>query len=62
MPLERMRCLIFEEDVLRFTTKTGKDVFASLDLEKNFIPKNLNSARNVGWGWTHIWLKYYLEF
>jgi len=57
---ERMCCLILEEDILQTPQRTAWEVYSFLDLWTEFKPKRLNLASNTRWGWTHLWLNYYM--
>lgn len=59
-PLGRIRYFVFEEDVLNQPLKTAKRLYSYLDLDTEFTPSYHDESKNKRWGWTHIWLNYYL--
>ena len=60
VPAERLRCFIFEEDVLVSPEETIKATCSFLGLDPECKLNNVKESKNRGWGWTHIFLNYYL--
>jgi hypothetical protein len=61
VPKERMRVLIFEEDVRQLPEKAMREVYEFLDLDPQFQPEDLKKRVRKSWSWTRILLSYYMD-
>lgn len=61
VPKERLRVLIFEEDVKLFPERTVREIYRFLNVDPQFQPKGLWERENTSWGWTRIMLSYYAD-
>jgi hypothetical protein len=59
VPPERMRCFVFEEDVVKYPEETVKEAYSFLNLDVEYAPDRLDQPRNRGWNWSHVLLNYY---
>ena len=59
VPAERMKVLVFEEDVIRHSEKTLADVYGFLGLDTSFRPTGTSKSVNKSMGWTELVLSYY---
>jgi hypothetical protein len=60
IPSERLKCFIFEEDVVKWPHKTLKESYRMLGLDPEFQPKKMQAGKNPRWTWTHTLLNYHL--
>ncbi|MCZ6678495.1 MAG: sulfotransferase [Candidatus Poribacteria bacterium] len=61
VPENRMRVLIFEEDVQKFPERTLRDVYQFLNLDPQFQPEGLRERVHPSWSYTRIVLAYYAD-
>jgi len=61
VPPERMRVLIFEEDVKQFPERTLSEVYRFLNLDPQYQPESLRERVHPNWSWTRIVLSYYAD-
>jgi hypothetical protein len=61
VPKDRMRVLIFEEDVRQLPEKAMREVYEFLDLDPQFQPKDPRKRVHENWSWTRIVLSYYAD-
>lgn len=59
IPPEKMRVLVFEEDIREKPKKTLQDVYRFLNLDSSFTPQMPNRAIHQSMGYTRLLLKYY---
>lgn len=59
VPPERMRVLVFEEDVVKEPGKTVRAVYEFLDLDPDFVPRQADRAVHRSWTWTRILFRYF---
>lgn len=59
IPPERMRVLVFEEDVAREPSKTVREVYEFLGLDPDFPPKKAGHVVHRGWTWTRILVRHF---
>jgi hypothetical protein len=52
--------IIFEDDICSSPTTTIQELYSFLNISVDHVPNALSRASNKRWGWTHIWLNYYL--
>lgn len=51
---ERIKCFIYEEDVLLNPKQAITSAYSFLELSTDFVPGSYNQPRNKGWNWTNI--------
>lgn len=61
VPEDRMRVLIFEEDVRQQPEKAVREVYEFLGLDPQFQPEDLRKRAHKSWSWTRILLSYYAD-
>jgi len=61
VPQDRMRVLIFEEDVKQFPERTMREVYQFLGVDPQFQPEGLTKREHASWTWTRIVLSYYAD-
>ncbi len=61
VPEDRMRVLIFEEDVRQHPEKAMREVYEFLGLDPQFQPEDLRKRAHKSWSWTRILLSYYAD-
>ena len=59
IPKDRMRILIYEEDVVEYPKRTVKNLYGFLGLENSFCPQNIRQAVHKSWGYSQIVANYY---
>ncbi len=59
IPPERMRVLVFEQDVVKDPGKTLREVYAFLGLDPDFPPRRAGYVVHRGWTWTRILFRYF---
>ena len=56
----RMRCFVFEDDLLGDPTRVLRDVYHDLRIDASFSPRDMRFRRNQRWPWLSLLLNYYL--
>ena len=59
VPAERMKILVFEEDIIKYPYRTLESVYKFLGLSSNYVPNNVERAIHVSSGLTQLVLNYY---
>jgi hypothetical protein len=58
VPPERMRLLVFEDDVVREPEKTLREIYRFLGLDADFRPREPTAVVHPTWSWTRILLQH----
>ena len=59
IPNDRMRILIYEDDVVKSPDTTIKNIFEFLGLDPNFRPANIRKPVHKSWSYSQILVNYY---
>lgn len=62
VPPERMRCFIYEEDVMKLQEETIKEAYRFLNLAEGFRPVKIKKKVNKRMSWTFILLNYMTRY
>ena len=59
-PSDRLKVLIFEDDVIAQPERTVLEIYRFIGLDDRYCPAKLREPANKSWGWTRIVAAYYL--
>lgn len=59
VPPTRLRCYVFEEDIVHHPAQTVADLYRFVGLDDRFMPRSPATPRNARWTRTHLFVNYY---